>query len=174
VFRLAYRLTGNVHDAEDLAQEAFVRVFRALGSFQPGNLDAWIHRITVNLFYDQVRHNSKIRMEPVGEDAERVSDSYETPERQFEMRNLDRDVQQALDSLSPEFRVVVVLCDIQGLSYEEIAEITGCKIGTVRSRIHRARAQLRVALAHRAATPAEPTAAPGRKAGRSHLVGSHA
>jgi RNA polymerase sigma-70 factor (ECF subfamily) len=174
VFRLAYRLTGNVHDAEDLAQEAFVRVFRALGSFQPGNLDAWIHRITVNLFYDQVRHNSKIRMEPVGEDAERVSDTYETPERQFEMRNLDRDVQQALDSLSPEFRVVVVLCDIQGLSYEEIAEITGCKIGTVRSRIHRARAQLRVALAHRATTPAEPAAAPSRVAGHRRLVGSHA
>src|SRR5690606_34148489 len=76
-----------------------------------------------------------------------------SPERGFEHANLDHDVQRALDALSPEFRAAVVLCDIEGLSYEEIAVTLGIKLGTVRSRIHRARAQLRTALAHRA--PAE-------------------
>ena len=75
---------------------------------------------------------------------------YAPPERGFEHANLDHDVQAALDALAPEFRAAVVLCDIEGLSYEEISVTLGVKLGTVRSRIHRGRAQLREALAHRA------------------------
>lgn len=152
VYRLAYRLTGNQHDAEDLTQETFIRVFRSLSTYQPGTFEGWLHRITTNLFLDQVRRKRRIRMEPLGDDAQRVPGvaGLGTPERGFEHANLDEDVQRALDALSPEFRAAVVLCDIEGLSYEEIAVTLGIKLGTVRSRIHRARAQLREALAHRA------------------------
>ncbi len=158
VYRLAYRLTGNRADAEDLTQETFVRVFRSLSSFTPGTFEGWMHRITTNLFLDQARRRSRIRMDSLGEDADRLSGAPGpgTPERGFEHANLDVDVQSALDALSPEFRAAVVLCDIEGLSYEEIAVTLGVKLGTVRSRIHRARAQLRASLAHR-----DPTAPHG-------------
>ena len=153
VYRLAYRLTGNQHDAEDLTQETFVRVFRSLSTYAPGTFEGWLHRITTNLFLDGVRRRRRIRMDPLGDDVGDVADlgsALGTPERGFEHANLDQDVQRALDALSPEFRAAVVLCDIEGLSYEEIAVTLGIKLGTVRSRIHRARAQLRASLAHRA------------------------
>ncbi|WP_442907728.1 RNA polymerase sigma factor SigE [Kineococcus sp. G2] len=159
VFRLAYRLTGNRHDAEDLTQEVFVRVFRSLSSYQPGTFEGWLHRITTNLFLDQVRRKQRIRFDALAEDAgEKLPSTDVGPERAYEHRNLDDDVQAALDSLPPDFRAVVVLCDIEGLSYEEIAATLGVKLGTVRSRIHRGRAQLRTALAHRAPRPPAPTA----------------
>jgi RNA polymerase sigma factor (sigma-70 family) len=155
VFRLAYRLTGDRQDAEDLTQETFLRVFRSLSSYTPGTFEGWLHRITTNLFLDQVRRKKRIRFEAMGEDASRVEsgDERSRPERGFEHANLDHDVQSALDALRPEYRAAVVLCDIEGLSYEEIAVTLGIKIGTVRSRIHRARAQLRDALEHRRAEP---------------------
>ncbi|MBO0922306.1 RNA polymerase sigma factor SigE [Cellulomonas sp. zg-ZUI222] len=153
VYRLAYRLTGNRHDAEDLTQETFVRVFRSLHTYSPGTFEGWLHRITTNLFLDQARRRQRVRIEPIGDDTERWTspDRLSTPERAFEAGNLDHDVQRALDDLPPEYRAAVVLCDIEGLSYEEIAVTLGIKLGTVRSRIHRARARLRVALAHRRA-----------------------
>jgi len=157
VYRLAYRLTGNQHDAEDLTQETFIRVFRSLSTYTPGTFEGWLHRITTNLFLDQVRRRKRIRIEPWGDDTERLpSDTGETtPERGYEHANLDHDVQRALDALPPEFRAAVVLCDMEGLSYEEIAVTLGIKLGTVRSRIHRGRAQLREALAHRAPRDAQ-------------------
>jgi RNA polymerase sigma-70 factor (ECF subfamily) len=158
VYRLAYRLTGNRPDAEDLTQETFVRVFRSLSGYQPGSFEGWLHRITTNLFLDAARRRRRIRMDSLGDDSERLPGDVAlgTPERGFEHANLDNDVQRALDALAPEFRAAVVLCDIEGLSYEEIAVTLGIKLGTVRSRIHRARAQLRDALAHRAPRPAVP------------------
>lgn len=149
VYRLAFRLTGNRHDAEDLTQEVFVRVFRSLNSYSPGTFEGWLHRITTNLFLDQVRRKQRIRFDALPEDAaDRLPGSDPGPERTWEHNNLDYDVQRALDSLAPDFRAAVVLCDIEGLSYEEIAATLGIKLGTVRSRIHRGRAQLREALAH--------------------------
>ncbi len=154
VYRLAYRLTGQVADAEDLTQEVFLRVFRSLDSYTPGTFAGWLHRITTNLFLDQVRRKQRIRFDALAEDAgEKLASTDIGPERAYEHRNLDDDVQRALDSLPPDFRAVVVLCDIEGLSYEEIAATLGVKLGTVRSRIHRGRAQLRAALAHRAPRP---------------------
>ena len=151
VYRLAYRLTGNRHDAEDLTQETFVRVFRSLDSYVPGTFEGWLHRITTNLFLDQARRRKRIRIDAMGDDTERwtTSDELASPERAFEHGNLDHDVQRALDELPPEYRAAVVLCDIEGLSYEEIAVTLGIKLGTVRSRIHRARARLRISLEHR-------------------------
>ncbi|MGE5292588.1 MAG: RNA polymerase sigma factor SigE [Micromonosporaceae bacterium] len=150
VYRLAYRLTGNPQDAEDLTQEVFVRVFRSLGRYTPGTFEGWLHRITTNLFLDMARRRQRIRFEGLGDDAaQRLHGTGPTPAEAFEDRYLDHDVSAALEALPAEYRAAVVLCDIEGLSYEEIAATLGVKLGTVRSRIHRGRAQLRAALDHR-------------------------
>ncbi len=151
VYRLAYRLTGNVYDAEDLTQEVFVRVFRSLSTYTPGTFEGWLHRITTNLFLDQVRRKKRIRFDALAEDADsRMPGREPDPSRAYDDTHMDDDVQAALDALPPDFRAAVVLCDIEGLTYEEIGATLGIKLGTVRSRIHRGRAQLRDALAHRA------------------------
>jgi RNA polymerase sigma-70 factor (ECF subfamily) len=150
VYRLAYRLTGNQHDAEDLTQEVFVRVFRSLSSYTPGTFEGWLHRITTNLFLDGARRKQRIRFEGLGDDvAQRLPGSELSPAQAWDERHFDSDVQAALRALPPDYRAAVVLCDIEGFSYEEIAATLGVKLGTVRSRIHRGRAQLRAALAHR-------------------------
>ena len=150
VYRLAYRLTGNTHDAEDLTQEVFVRVFRSLDTYTPGTFEGWLHRITTNLFLDMARRRQRIRFEGLAEETEsRLGGREPTPAEAFDDRHLDGDIHAALKALAPEYRAAVILCDIEGLSYEEIAETLGVKLGTVRSRIHRGRAQLRQALEHR-------------------------
>src|SRR5580700_8589114 len=150
VYRLAYRLTGNSHDAEDLTQEVFVRVFRSLSSYTPGTFEGWLHRITTNLFLDMARRRQRIRFEGLGDETvARLGDGARSPADAFDDRHLDSDIQAALKALAPEYRAAVILCDIEGLSYEEIADALGIKLGTVRSRIHRGRAQLRAALEHR-------------------------
>ncbi|HET6698499.1 MAG TPA: RNA polymerase sigma factor SigE [Nocardioidaceae bacterium] len=151
VYRLAYRLTGNRHDAEDLTQEVFVRVFRSLSSYTPGTFEGWLHRITTNLFLDGARRKAKIRFDALAEDADtRLPGRAPSPDAQVSDRLFDDDVESALAALPPDFRAAVVLCDIEGLTYEEIADVLDLKLGTVRSRIHRGRAMLRKALAHRA------------------------
>jgi RNA polymerase sigma factor (sigma-70 family) len=161
VYRLAYRLTGNRQDAEDLTQDVFIRVFRSLDTYEPGNFNGWIHRITTNLFLDRVRRSSRLRMDGFTDGAEdRLLGDEVVPESAVHDAGFDPDIEAALASLPEEFRVAVVLCDVEGLSYEEIASVLGIKLGTVRSRIHRGRTQLRDALAHRA---------PGR--GRTRFLG---
>jgi RNA polymerase sigma factor (sigma-70 family) len=165
VYRLAYRLTGNSHDAEDLTQEVFVRVFRSLSSYTPGTFEGWLHRITTNLFLDMVRRRQRIRFEGLADDAhERLPGREPSPAQSFDDRHLDGDIEAALAALPPDFRAAVVLCDIEGLSYEEIAATLGVKLGTVRSRIHRGRAQLRAALEHRSRQGAECADAADRPA----------
>jgi RNA polymerase sigma-70 factor (ECF subfamily) len=167
VYRLALRLTGNRHDAEDLTQEVFVRVFRSLSTYQPGTFEGWLHRITTNLFLDQARRKQRIRFDALSDErADRLHSDSPSPDTAYADQTFDDDVERALATLPPEFRAAVVLCDVEGLSYEEISQILDAKLGTVRSRIHRGRAMLREALAHRA--PAEgrvryqgPSARPG-------------
>ena len=171
VYRLAYRLTGNQHDAEDLTQEVFVRVFRSLSSYTPGTFEGWLHRITTNLFLDGARRKQRIRFEGLADDmAQRLPGTELSPAQAWDERHLDSDVQDALRALPPDYRAAVVLCDIEGFSYEEIAATLGVKLGTVRSRIHRGRAQLRAALAHRqrpsAPVHAAAAVAPAHRAGR--------
>jgi DNA-directed RNA polymerase specialized sigma24 family protein len=132
VYRLAYRLSGNQQDAEDLTQETFVRVFRSLADFSPGTFEGWLHRITTNLFLDMVRRRQRIRFDALPEDTERLPGTSPSPEQVYTDTHLDPQVQAALDALT----------------YEEIAATLGIKLGTVRSRIHRGRVQLREALAH--------------------------
>jgi len=160
VYRLALRLTGNPHDAEDLTQEVFIRVFRSLSSYTPGTFEGWLHRITVNLFLDSVRKRSRARLDPLPEDGQdRLPDGAPGPEALLLDATLDDDVASALAALPPDFRAAIILCDIEGLTYEEIAATLGVKLGTVRSRISRGRAQLRTALEHRRrAQPADQLA----------------
>lgn len=143
VYRLAYRLSGNAQDAEDLTQDTFIRVFRSLQDYQPGTFEGWLHRITTNLFLDMVRRRNRIRMEALPEDYDRVPAPGPNPEQIYHDARLGADLQSALDSLAPDYRAAVVLCDIEGLSYEEIGATLGVKLGTVRSRIHRGRQALR-------------------------------
>ncbi|MGH3390749.1 MAG: RNA polymerase sigma factor SigE, partial [Actinomadura sp.] len=134
VFRLAYRLTGNKHDAEDLTQDVFLRVFRSLSSYSPGTFEGWLHRITTNLFLDGARRRQRIRFDALSdESAERLHSREPNPAQTVDDRSLDADVQAALNALAPEYRAAVVLCDIEGLTYEEIAATLGVKLGTIRS-----------------------------------------
>jgi len=149
VYRLAYRLTGNAHDAEDLTQDVFIRVFRSLDSYSPGTFEGWLHRITTNLFRDRMRRKARIRFDALPEDAERVVGPERSPEALYADRHLEADVEAALNSLPADFRVAVVLCDIEQLSYEEIADVLHVKLGTVRSRISRGRTMLRRSLSTR-------------------------
>ncbi|WP_250285984.1 MULTISPECIES: RNA polymerase sigma factor SigE [unclassified Frankia] len=150
VYRLAYRLTGNAHDAEDLTQDVFVRVFRSLADYTPGTFEGWLHRITTNLFLDRMRRQQKIRFDALPDDPERLAGREASPEAVYAESHFDADIEGALAALPPDFRAAVVLCDIEQLSYEEIAQTLGVKLGTVRSRISRGRAMLRQALADRA------------------------
>src|ERR1700691_5605756 len=102
VYRLAYRLTGNQHDAEDLTQEVFVRVFRSLASYTPGTFEGWLHRITTNLFLDGARRRQRIRFEGLGDDvAQRLGDGARSPADAFDDRHLDSDIQGAPKPLPP-------------------------------------------------------------------------
>lgn len=155
IYRVAYRLTGNHDDAEDLAQEAIVEAFRAFDRYQPGTyFDRWLYRIMSRTFIDMVRRRNRrpaVSLDaPIGREGESlvmvVGDSSQDPQHLIEMVDLDGAIQAALDSLPQEFRTAVVLADIEGLAYDEVAAALRCPVGTVRSRLHRARQMLREAL----------------------------
>lgn len=151
VYRLAYRLSGNQQDAEDITQEVFIKAYRSINQFQPGTLSGWLNRITTNLFLDGARKRSKVHVDNLSEQNQVVAPAA-TPDEIVHDADLDHDVAAALGRLSPQIRAAIVLCDIEGLSYEEVAAVLDIKVGTVRSRIHRGRSQLREDLAHRAPT----------------------
>jgi RNA polymerase sigma-70 factor (ECF subfamily) len=160
VYRLAYGLTRNPHDAEDLTQNVFDRVFRNLASYKPGNFDGWLYRITVNLFRDQLRRSRRLRLEPLREDAVNLYPARQpSPEQAASEPVFDDDVREALAALHPDVRNTVLLFDVDGLTYDEIAAALGVPRGTVGSRIHRGRAQLRTALAHRSPRTRQAAAA---------------
>lgn len=168
VYRLAYRLTGDVHDAEDLTHDVFIRVFRSLDGYTPGTFEGWLHRITTNLFLDRARRKQRLRFDSLTDDfAALLHSGTATPEQIVLRHHLDSDVQRALDALAPQFRAAVVLCDIEGLTYEEVAETLDIKLGTVRSRIHRGRAMLRDSLSHRAPAATQNPRTESRRRGGS-------
>jgi RNA polymerase sigma-70 factor (ECF subfamily) len=148
-YNFAYRLTGNEADARDLTQDAFIRVYKAWRSFQPGtSFLSWIYRIVTNLYRDELRRRKGRYQEEIPED--NAPQAYGgqrplavTPIDDYVERQFSEPLSRALALLSPDQRQVVVLADIEEYSYQEIAEIMGCSIGTVRSRLHRARALLR-------------------------------
>ncbi len=148
VYNIAYRMTGNAADARDLSQEAFLRVYRALRRVEPGApLESWLYRIVSNLYVDLLRKRPRQRVEsldeplptPRGELLRELPDLAGSPEVIFERERLDETIQRALDTLSPELRMVVILSDVEGFAYEEIAAMLRVPLGTVKSRLHRAR-----------------------------------
>ncbi len=151
-YNIAYRMAGNHADAEDLTQEAFIRAFRFFGQYRRElPFDSWLYKIMSNVFVDTLRRKPKARIRSldqpvVTEDGEAqldLPDPSVGPEDTVLSKEMDGRIQAALDTLPEAFRLTVIYADIEGLSYEEIAEATNTNIGTVRSRLHRGRRLLR-------------------------------
>ena len=151
IYNFAYRITFDEDDAKDLVQETYMKAFRFINSFQKGtNAKAWLFRILKNSFINEFRKKSK---EPVKVDYQEVETYYNSEEagramvsdlRVEAIREMIGDeVSIALNALDVDFRTVIILCDLEGFTYEEMAKILDIPIGTVRSRLHRARNLLR-------------------------------
>src|SRR5436309_16049863 len=147
LYTVAYRLTGNREDSEDLVQEVLLRVRRGLETYQPGSMEGWQSRIATNAFLDDVRRRKRRPEDFLPDDPDWVLPPTGGPDEVLAAQVLPDDVQAALRRLPEDFRAAVVLCDVVGLSYQEIGQSLEIPVGTVRSRIHRGRALLRTALA---------------------------
>jgi len=152
IYNQAYRVMGETNAADDATQEAFIAAFRKLNTYRGGSFRAWLLRIVTNICYDELRRRKRhptTQLEPLddaGEEIESpnwIADPSETPEETAERIELGQAIQRCIDGLPPEFRVVVALVDIQGLDYSEVSEVIGKPLGTVKSRLARARTRLR-------------------------------
>lgn len=146
LYTVAYRLTGNRDDAQDLVQEVLLRVRRGLARYEPGSMEGWLSRITTNAFLDDVRRRNRRPLDVMDELPASAVAVAADPDHELAKAKLPDDVQAALLALPDDYRAAVVLCDVVGLDYAEIAEALDIPPGTVRSRIHRGRARLREAL----------------------------
>jgi len=161
VYNLALRMLGNTETAEDATQDAFLSAYRAIGKFRGGSFKAWILRITANSCHDKMRMARRARvtsldtlLEVSGELP--LENNAESPEDYVLRRELGRFLNEGLVRLPEDQRLALILCDIQGLSYEEICQATGSSLGTVKSRLNRGRARLRdFLLQRRELLPAE-------------------
>jgi len=143
IYNFAYRLTGNADDAYDLVQEVLLRVRKGLQAYTPGSFEGWLWRITRNAFLDEVRRRRRRPTIPLPEGDRDDTGAFPPPEDVLAEVRLSEDVQAALLQLPYDFREAVVLCDVVGLTYDEIAEAAEVPLGTVRSRIHRGRRMLK-------------------------------
>ncbi len=158
LYRVAYRMTGEYEEANDLLQDAIIEAYRAFQHFQKGTyFDKWLYRIMSRTFIDRKRSAKRTKTlsldEPVcGETTSssgaynferQLADPISDPAHRLDRMTLDHRIQEGLENLTPDYRMVIILSDIEDLSYEEVAGILECPIGTVRSRLHRARAQMR-------------------------------
>ncbi|MDI6705661.1 MAG: sigma-70 family RNA polymerase sigma factor [Bacillota bacterium] len=151
IYNLGYRMMGNEEDACDIAQEAFLRAYKSIGKFNlKSRFGTWIYRIAMNLCIDELRKRKKAKLYPIvhndnPEDKQYklVSDAGDLPEELVEKKETRLKVQQAINRLPEDHRTMIVLRDIQGRSYQEIADIMGLNLGTVKSRISRARYNLK-------------------------------
>lgn len=158
LYRVAYRMAGHHEDAQDLLQDALLEAYCSFKKFQRGSyFDKWLYRIMTNTFIDRQRHRKRVgRIESLdaplpgrdeGETAGReIPDWEDEPSRRVLRDTFDEPIQKALDALKPEFRLVLILADVEEFSYEEISEMMDTPIGTVRSRLHRARDMMRQTL----------------------------
>ena len=154
-YNIAFRLMGNHTDAEDLTQESFLRAYRFFDRYNRDMpFENWLYRIMSRVFIDELRKRPKIQAQSLdqplalgdGSDADlllEIPDSAFDPEQMMLTEALEENLQAALNTLPDEFRIAVILADIEGMCYEDIAETMNCSLGTVRSRLHRGRKQLR-------------------------------
>jgi RNA polymerase sigma-70 factor (ECF subfamily) len=151
VYTLCYRMLGDAESAADAAQDAFLSAFRNLRSFRGGSFRSWMLRIATNTCYDMLRVRKRRPSVSLDIDADdesdssplQIADTAESPDDFAQRRELAAAIQQGLTELPDEQRIVLILSDIQGLAYEEIAQITNSNLGTVKSRLSRGRARLR-------------------------------
>ena len=157
VYNYVYRMTGSSDDAEDLTQEVFIRMYVSLDSFRSqSSLNTWLFRIASNLCIDRFRRQKNKTPaysldEPVGGEGDQigheVADMTYEPHRLLENVEMAEQIQQALSQIPEKLRATLILHDVEGLPYEEIAQVVGCPLGTVKSRLFNARMQLRQRLA---------------------------
>lgn len=149
VYNVTYRIMGEPQAAEDITQEAFISAYQALNRFRGGNFKAWLLRIATNSCYDELRRRKRrpqASLDKITEDNESFAflrNPQEGPEGQQQRMELVQAIEHCLDGLPDEQRVTAILCDVEGYDYNEIAEITSVSLGTVKSRLSRARARLR-------------------------------
>lgn len=150
VFTLAYRILGDAEAAADAAQGALIAAYRRLSSFRGGSFRGWLLRITANQCYDELRRRKRQPATSVADlpDAENNDDSQlrdpaDTPEETVERRELERALQACIQALGSEQRLILILSDVEGLDYQTIAETLSLALGTVKSRLSRARANVR-------------------------------
>jgi RNA polymerase sigma-70 factor (ECF subfamily) len=160
-YNLAYRILGSEDAAADATQDAFMSAFKAMSRFRGGSFKAWVMRIVTNACYDQLRARQRRPttslddMEGDMDHSPYLLDPSEQPDEFVERQELDRVIQAAILTLPADQRIVLVLSDVQGMNYQEIADSTGLALGTVKSRLSRARARLRdYLLARRELLPA--------------------
>ncbi|MCJ7434691.1 MAG: sigma-70 family RNA polymerase sigma factor [Anaerolineales bacterium] len=155
VFNVALRILGGDELAADAAQEAFISAFRSINSFRGGSFKAWLMRTVTNACYDELRRQKRrptTPLEPDTNDGEEMdsprwlADPNMSPEQEAEADELEHAIQHCLENLPTDFRVVVVMADIQGLDYNEVATATRVPLGTIKSRLARARLRLRECL----------------------------
>jgi RNA polymerase sigma-70 factor, ECF subfamily len=142
VYTMAYRLTGDDEEARDLAQDVLIRLHKGLAKYREGNFEGWLYRTTVNAFRDRLRKRKRLREDVLPEEPPGMKTTG-IVEEEVQRGELHDVVQRALVKLPAEYREAVVLRDLEGRSYDEIAQILGIPAGTVRSRIHRGREALR-------------------------------
>ncbi len=148
-FTLAYRIMGDSSSANDAAQEAMITAYRRLSTFRGGSFKAWLLRIVTNRCYDELRKRKRQRqttfsdLTPDDADEPPLADDSDTPEEIAQSRELQRAVQRCIDRLNPDQKLVLVLCDIDGMDYDEISQQAGATLGTIKSRLSRARASVR-------------------------------
>jgi len=151
VYNLAYRIMGDAASASDATQEAFISAWKNMGGFRGGSFRSWLLRIVTNACYDELRREKRrpasslesLYVEDPTPDAELPPSQLESPEAFAQRRELNRAIQAGIAQLPADQRIILVLSDVQGMSYEEIAGATGVSLGTVKSRLSRARAKLR-------------------------------
>ena len=159
VYNLAYRIMGEADSASDATQEAFISVYKNIGGYRGGSFKGWLMRIVTNACYDELRRRKRrpaasleaLTIVETGPDADgeaQLASEIESPEAHAERAELNTAIQQCLDGLPDDQRMAVVLCDVQGLDYSEIAATMRTALGTVKSRIARARAKLRECIQH--------------------------
>ncbi|HLF26506.1 MAG TPA: sigma-70 family RNA polymerase sigma factor [Anaerolineae bacterium] len=151
IFNLAYRIMGDEASAADVTQEAFISAYKHMASFRGESFKAWMYRIVTNACYDELRRRKRrpaTSLEGLVDNSDTeieydIPDHSMSPESHVEQREMTRAIQAGIDLLPPDQRMTLVLCDVQGMRYDEIALITGANLGTVKSRLSRARAKLR-------------------------------